>query len=94
MVEPRLPFDDGRGRWADFLIEASGETWYWEHCGRLDEEYYRGRWERKLKLYAGHGFTRYSGENPHGRLVVTQDSPTEGLDFKAIEELARTLFAE
>jgi hypothetical protein len=25
-VEPRLPFDDGRGRWADFLIEANGES--------------------------------------------------------------------
>ena len=34
-VEPRLPFDDGRGRWADFLIEANGESRYWEHCGRL-----------------------------------------------------------
>ena len=53
-VEPRLPFDDGRGRWADFLIEAKGQSWYWEHCGRLDDESYRRRWERKLKLYAGH----------------------------------------
>ena len=25
-VEPRLPFDDGRGRWADFLIEAKGRA--------------------------------------------------------------------
>ncbi len=59
-VEPRLPFDDGRGRWADFLIEANGETWYWEQCGRLDDEQYRRRWNRKLKLYADNGFTTYS----------------------------------
>jgi hypothetical protein len=25
-VEPRLPFDDGTGRWADFLVEANGSA--------------------------------------------------------------------
>jgi hypothetical protein len=77
---------------ADFLIEASGESWYWEHCGRLDDENYRLRWERKLKLYAGNGFTAHSGSNPQKRLIVTQDGPEQGLDSKAIEELARKLF--
>jgi hypothetical protein len=91
-LEPRLPFDDGRGRWADFLIEANAESWYWEHCGRLDDEYYRRRWDRKLKLYAGNGYTTYSSANPQGRLIVTQDGPEQGLDSKAIEDLARNLF--
>ena len=92
-VEPRLPFDDGRGRWADFLIEAKGRSWYWEHCGRLDDEFYRQRWERKLKLYAGHGYSKYSDQNPEGRLIVTEDGPEQGLDSPAIAELARKLFA-
>jgi hypothetical protein len=25
-VEPELPFEGARGRWADFLIECAGET--------------------------------------------------------------------
>jgi hypothetical protein len=66
---------DGRGRWADFLIEAKGKSWYWEHCGRLDDESYRNRWERKLKLYAGNGYSMYSIQNPEGRLIVTEDGP-------------------
>jgi hypothetical protein len=92
-VEPRLPFDDGRGCWADFLIEADGESWYWEHCGRQHDEHYRRRWERKLRLYAANGFTTYSTTNPQGRLIVTQDGPEQGLDSKAMEEFSRKLFA-
>ena len=94
-VEPQLPFDDGRGRWADFKVEAKGEAWYWEHCGMLDNGHYRDRWERKKKLYADNGFPIYSDENRSGRLIVTEDGPEpeKGLDSKAIEELARELFA-
>jgi hypothetical protein len=92
-VEPRLPFDDGRGRWADFLIEANGESWYWEHCGMLDDEYYRRRWNRKLELYARNGFTPYSDANAQGRLMVTHDGPEQSLDCQAMEDLGRKLFA-
>ncbi|WP_166143198.1 AAA family ATPase [Methylosinus sp. RM1] len=92
-VEPRLPFDDGRGRWADFIIEANGKSWYWEHCGRLDDQSYRNRWQRKLKLYAGNGYALYSDKNPDGRLIVTEDGPEQGIDSPAIAELARKLFA-
>jgi hypothetical protein len=92
-VEPPLPFDDGRGRWADFLIEAKGKTWYWEHCGRMDDESYRNRWQRKLKLYDANGYTTYSEKNPEGCLIVTEDGPQKGLDSPALAELARRLFA-
>lgn len=91
-VEPQLPFDDGRGRWADFRIEAKGDTWYWEHCGRMDDEHYRERWLRKKKLYAANGFSVYSKTNRKGRLIVTEDAPATGLDALAIEELAHRLF--
>jgi len=91
-VEPRLPFDDGRGRWADFLVEANGKSWYWEHCGRLDDEQYRRRWERKRKLYAANGFKEYSSDTPHGRLIVTKDGPEYGLDSQEIESLALKIF--
>ena len=91
-VEPRLPFDEGRGRWADFKVEAKGNTWYWEHCGMLGDKYYRDRWKKKKKLYADNGFTVYSGKNASGQLIVTVDGPEQGLDAKAIEELAKELF--
>jgi hypothetical protein len=77
---------------ADFLIETLGKSWYWEHCGMLDDEHYRRRWDRKLKLYAANGFTMYSSANPQGKLIVTEDGPERGLDSKAIEALARNLF--
>ena len=93
-VEPQLPFDDGRGRWADFMVEAKGETWYWEHCGMLGDEHYRDRWEKKKKLYERNGFTVYSDQNRSGRLIVTVDGPEQGLDAKAIEELAQKLFVD
>ena len=90
-VEPQLPFDDGRGRWADFKVEVKGKTWYWEHCGMLDDKHYRDRWETKKKLYADNGFAIYSDKKTSGRLIVTEDGPDQGLDAKAIEELARKL---
>ena len=93
-VEPKLPFDDGRGRWADFKVEAKGQTWYWEHCGMLDDKHYRKRWKKKKKLYAKNGYTKHSPRNPNGRLIVTKDGPELGLDSKAVLELAQRLFVD
>ena len=90
-VEPRLPFDDGRGRWADFLIEANGKSWYWEHCGMLADEQYRKRWQRKKALYERNGYSRRTTDNPNGRLIVTEDGPNQGLDSQYIELLIREL---
>ncbi len=91
-VEPKLPFDDGRGRWADFEVQAQRKTWYWEHCGMLDDEHYRNRWERKKELYARNGVTVYSDSNPDGRLIVTVDGPKQGLNAEDIDKLVRKLF--
>ena len=93
-VEPQLPFDNGRGRWADFKVEAKGQTWYWEHCGMLDDEHYRERWERKKKLYSDNGFSIYSKKNKSGRLIVTEDGPKQGLDTNMIDKLIRKLFVD
>jgi ATP-dependent exoDNAse (exonuclease V) alpha subunit len=90
-VEPRLPFDDGNGRWADFLIEANGKHWYWEHCGMMSDAQYRKRWARKKGLYEGNGYTVRAAENPAGRLIVTEDGPDRGLDSQLIEQIARGL---
>ena len=91
-VEPPLPFDDGRGRWADFAVSAKGIDWYWEHCGMLSDEHYRERWERKKELYAQNKYSVYSNDNPLGRLIVTEDNPKDGLNSQEIEKLACHLF--
>jgi hypothetical protein len=94
VVEPPLPFaDNAKGRWADFQIRCRGDTWFWEHCGMMDDESYRRRWTRKERLYRENGFTRYTDENPSGRLIVTEDGSGEGLDSQAIALLARKLFS-
>jgi ATP-dependent exoDNAse (exonuclease V) alpha subunit len=90
--EPLLPFDDARGRWADFRIDAQGQTWYWEHCGMLENEHYVKRWNLKKKLYQANGYGVYSKQNPKGRLILSEDGSKTGLDSAAIEELARHLF--
>lgn len=91
-VEPPLPFDGANGRHADFQIYAKGQNWFWEHCGMLDIVHYRNRWNRKKRVYAENGYTVYSNKNTCGRLIVTKDGPEQGLDAKAIEELALALF--
>ena len=79
---------DGETRWPDFSIEdRNGETWYWEHCGLLDQEDYADRWKKKLAFYARNGVKRWSKACPEGRLIVTEDGPTKGLDSGAIREL-------
>ncbi|WP_282603044.1 AAA family ATPase [Paracoccus sp. PARArs4] len=92
-IEPLLPFNDGRGRWADFLIEAGGNSWYWEHCGMMADEQYRKRWHRKKMLYAANGYDERSASNPAGRLIITDDGPGKGLDSQVIEALIRELVA-
>ena len=59
----------------------------------LDQQAYRERWERKKAGYAAEGITIWSEENPSGRLIVTKDSPSAGLDSGALHALASQLFA-
>ena len=90
-VEPMLPFDDGRGRWADFLIEANGKSWYWEHCGMLVDKEYRKRWERKKTMYQMNDYELFSEHTPNGRLIVTEDGNGVGLDSQMIEKIIKQL---
>lgn len=79
---------DGETRWPDFSIEdRNGDTWYWEHCGMLGQEDYDDRWRKKLGFYNRNGVTPWSKSSPKGRLIVTEDGPSKGLDSKAIREL-------
>jgi hypothetical protein len=73
MAEREIPFlyevplyaPDGTFYLPDFTVTARGETWYWEHVGRLDLEEYRNHWETKKAWY-----DRFFP----GRLIITTES--------------------
>lgn len=85
--------EDGRQRWPDFSVEdCDGETWYWEHCGMLDQPDYDRRWKAKLAFYRRNKIERWSETNTGGRLIVTEDGPRKGLDSAAISRLIERLW--
>ena len=47
--EDELFAPDG-GTWdfrlPDFTIKVRGKTFYWEHCGMMDDPVYKEKWER------------------------------------------------
>ncbi len=45
---------DGTFYLPDFTVRAAGETWYWEHWGRMDLERYRKHTEAKRRWYEQH----------------------------------------
>ncbi len=59
----------------DFTIKAHGQTWFWEHVGRLDLPDYRAHWEEKKRWYAA---------NFAGQLIVTLESGNLSRDAQAI----------
>ncbi len=65
-------------RLPDFTIHIGGHTFYWEHCGMMDDLAYKQRWEQvRLPWYKRHGFT--------DRLVVTEDGESKPIDSGVIE---------
>lgn len=70
--------DPGDFRLPDFTIHAGGRTFYWEHCGMMDDPAYRKRWQEvRLPWYKRHGFA--------DRLIVTEDGEANPIDSGAIE---------
>jgi exodeoxyribonuclease V alpha subunit len=65
-------------RLPDFTVKVKGRTFYWEHCGMMDDPVYRERWERvRLPWYKRHGYV--------DRLIVTMDGPNEPIDSGRLE---------
>lgn len=75
LVDREIPFKyeeplfapDGTMYLPDFTVTFRGETFFWEHVGRLDLPGYRVHWEKKLKWYEknfpGQLLTTYEGQN-------------------------------
>jgi hypothetical protein len=88
--EQPLALGGGRLRYPDFTIadHARGVTFYWEHCGMLDDPGYRTRWERKRAEYFAAGIKPWQdGGGPEGTLIETRDRPGGGLDAAMIAKL-------
>lgn len=56
--------DDGTMYLPDFTVKFRGETFYWEHVGRLDLPGYKEHWEKKEKWYE---------KNFPGKLLTTYE---------------------
>ncbi|TET75531.1 MAG: RNA helicase, partial [Candidatus Aminicenantes bacterium] len=75
-------------KFPDFTIEdeETGQIFYWEHCGMLQDPEYRSRWERKLKWYRENGILPYQeGGGPDGTLIITIDNELGGISSQEIE---------
>jgi exodeoxyribonuclease V alpha subunit len=81
LYDRKIPFEyelnlrmAGKEYWPDFTITWKGQTFYWEHLGRLDLEAYRAKWKRKKTLYETH-FA--------GQVITTEESPFLSRDTAA-----------
>jgi ATP-dependent exoDNAse (exonuclease V) alpha subunit len=83
-----LTFGDETRR-PDFVIEDedSGETYYWEHLGMLNQRSYRNNWKKKKQWYKMNGITENGG--PNGTLITSVDNPKGGISSQEIEETLR-----
>jgi len=88
--ELRLVGQDGSVRYPDFTIEdaASGQKFYWEHLGMMNDPGYRSRWEKKLAWYRSQGVNPIEeGGGPNGTLVISADDEKGGIDSGKIKQI-------
>jgi hypothetical protein len=74
----------------DFTIidDDTGEVYYWEHCGMLDKQTYRDRWEWKKRLYYENGILPLEeGGGENGILIVTEDNSIQGVSIPEIQSI-------
>ncbi len=74
--------DGSEWKLPDFTIQYEGDTWYWEHLGRLRDPEYLEQWERKKKWYEKNGYFE--------KLIVSDE--LSGFDSTKIVKLIKTKF--
>jgi hypothetical protein len=93
--EAPLEFD-GIPKYPDFTIEddETGITYYWEHCGMMQDPAYSRRWARKLEWYRAHGIRpRNEAPDAQKQLIVTEDKLDGGIDAQEIAQLVGEIFS-
>lgn len=86
VYEPELVLE-GKVKRPDFKVvdDDTGEEWYWEHCGMMDDPQYKKRWEEKKAFYKKNGIEE--GKN----LIVTYDE-NGALDSQKVEKIIEQIF--
>lgn len=86
VYEPELVLE-GIVKRPDFKVvdDDTGEVWYWEHCGLMDDPRYEKRWKDKKAFYQKNGIEE--GKN----LIVTFDE-NGALDSQEVERLIEETF--
>lgn len=74
-------------RLPDFTVQYRGRTWYWEHCGMMDDPVYCAKWQSvRLPWYEKYGHKDH--------LIVTEDGPARGMNSQEIEAIIRERILE
>lgn len=86
---------DGRTVWPDFTVAdaETGFTYYWEHCGLLQDRNYARKWGRKKKWYRVNGIVPYEENKeggPGGVLLITDETAEGGIN--AAYDLIKEVF--
>jgi AAA domain/UvrD-like helicase C-terminal domain len=84
----------GVTKYPDFTIEddATGVTYYWEHCGLLHDPAYQRRWQEKKNWYQAHNIKPVSeGVEAGAALIETRDRPDGGIDSQEIDKIVQSL---
>lgn len=86
IYEPELVLE-GKVKRPDFKVvdDDTGEEWYWEHCGMMEDTKYKKRWEDKKAFYKKNGIEE--GKN----LIVTYDE-NGSLDSQIVEKIIDDIF--
>lgn len=84
--EPELVLGE-HVKFPDFRVvdEDTGDEWFWEHCGMMEDPKYRKRWEDKKAFYKKNGIEE--GRN----LIVTYDV-NGAIDSQIVETIIQETF--
>ncbi len=70
-----------------FVDSLTGHTWYWEHCGMMNNEQYAENWAKKKERYHAYGISEKNDIRYQDKLLVTFDELGGGLDSSIIDEM-------
>jgi len=83
---------EGVTKYPDFTIEAeeTGQTYYWEHLGMMQDPEYESRWKEKLAWYRANDILPYNeGVGKRGILIISQDNESGGISSQDIDDIIK-----
>lgn len=95
LVSNKIPFRyeckielDGEILYPDFLIRhpVTGEYYYWEHFGLLEDQVYRSHYFKKMRLYMNNGIL------PDSNLILTYESLSHPFNLHIAEDKIKEFF--